>query len=270
MLRGRSLSLHLAGKALLDQIDLSIEPGQILGVVGPNGAGKTSLLRVLAGETQPTAGQVEIDGKALSAFSPTALARRRAVLPQSESLRFAFSVRQVLELGRHPWLGKGSDDEEAVEQVLGLMGLDALADRTYPQLSGGEKARVQFARVLAQLWPVTPDPPSYLLLDEPTASLDLAVETELLSLLRRLADRGLAILVILHDLNQALAICDQVLILKQGRQLSCGPAREALSATNIERAFGLQVELLPRGEHRPAWIVPVAAAASAGQSEIGR
>ena len=256
MLRAQSLALIRHGVPLVEDVDVSLDSGQILVIAGPNGAGKTSLLRLLSGELSPTQGIVELDGKSMSGYTANDLARRRAVMQQSESLRFSFSVRQVLELGRHPWHGNRAQDEDAIDAVLKLADLNALADRPYPALSGGERARVQFARALVQLWPIEPPRPGLLLLDEPTASLDLAVQSQILRLLRDLARRGLSVAVILHDLNQALQLADQVLLMKDGRMLAAGRGDEVLQADPIREAFGIEIERLPRGDDQPPWIIP--------------
>ena len=256
MLRGHQLHLRRNGASLVRGVDVQLRAGSVLAIAGANGAGKSSLLKMLSGETLPTEGQVEIDARALANVPTAELARRRAVLPQAESLRFSFSVRQVIELGRHPWDGRDGEADGIIDQVLSITGLSALADRRYPSLSGGERARVQLARVLAQLWPLDSKPPRYLLLDEPTASLDLAAQADTLSMLRSIADQGVAIAVVLHDLNQILQVADEVLLMKDGAVLAQGPTDAVLQPEPISRAFGIEIERVGDPGRAQVWIAP--------------
>jgi len=233
MLEGNALTLTLSGRRILDDVDLVLRPGTITAILGPNGAGKTSLLRLLSGEWQADSGSVKLEGQALSSLSPRALGRRRAYLHQESNLAFAFTVLEVVMLGRSPHMEEGErpQDIEAAAQALREVDLLERQHDVYTTLSGGEKQRVQLARILAQIGGKGPHPYSrYLFLDEPTNNLDLTHQRTVFSLARSLADAGVAVCLILHDVNQALQIADEILVLKEGRKALAGaPGEIALS-----------------------------------------
>ena len=250
----RELRYRAGGRLLLDGVSLSIRPGQVHALLGPNGAGKTTLLRLLAGEQAPDAGAIELNGRALTEIAPRALACQRAVLPQTHGLTFGFTGAQVVSLGRLPCPRHAPADEaRIVREALELAGVGALADRRYPTLSGGERARVQLARVIAQVW----DPPAdgaarFLLLDEPTASLDLAHQHDCLRAVRALAARGLGVLVILHDPNLAMRYSSEVTLLREGRALATGAPEDVITAPALEQLYGVPVRLVHAdGERLP-------------------
>ena len=257
MLRAEELSCVLDGRARLSGINLEVRPGELLAVLGPNGAGKSSLLRLLSSELPAVQGKVELNGRSLSKWSALQLAQQRAVLPQGASLQFPFRVREVVRLGRHPWEGEsGVHSELVVEAVIQAAGIGALADRTYTHLSTGERARVQFARVLAQIWEPESGTPRYLLLDEPTASLDLAHQHELLAITRCVAASGVGVIMAVHDLNLALQYADRSLLLRDGHALAIGASREVLTQDRIRAAFDIEVELLRHPDSELTWILP--------------
>ena len=252
------LAYRANDRLLVDGVELALEPGQVHAVLGPNGAGKTTLLRLLAGELEPGAGSIEINGRALATMTPRELARQRAVLPQSHGLSFGFSAAQVVALGRLPCARHGPADEARIaREALELAGVGALAHRSYPTLSGGERARVQLARVLAQVWEPLPDGASrFLLLDEPTASLDLAHQHDCLRAVRALAAQGLGVLVVLHDPNLALRYASQATLLGGGRVVAQGVPTHVITAEALERLYGVPVRLLrPEGERLPVVVV---------------
>ena len=237
------LSLFAGGRRLLAEASLDIRPGEVHALLGRNGAGKSSLLRLLAGELVPESGRVLLNGRPLSAWTPRQQARMRAVLPQSESLRFGFTAGQVVALGRYASAGPIEREREIVREALALAGVAELADRKYPSLSGGERARVQLARVLGQVWEAPAEGPRYLLLDEPTASLDLAYQHACMDGIRRFAATGAGVLVVLHDPNLALRYADRVTVLLDGAVIGQGPAREVLARPLLERAYGIALDL---------------------------
>lgn len=256
-LRARQLGYWRGARRLLDGIDLELGPGVVLAILGPNGAGKSTLLRLLSGELRPGTGYVALDGVDLRAWNAGKLARRRAVLPQSESLRFAFSAEQVVQLGRLPWpAGRESEIARAVLQAAGVLHLQ---DRAYPELSNGERARVQFARVLAQVWEPQADEARYLLLDEPTASLDLAHQHDILATTRRFADSGAGVVAVLHDPNLALLYADRCLLLADGRPIALGPTRQVLTPERVSGVFGIEVRAIERPGSDLPWLVPMPA-----------
>lgn len=239
---------RVAGRELLRDISLSVEPGTVHALLGPNGAGKTTLLRVLAGELKPHAGTVTLDGRTVARESVQVLARRRAVMTQNDSLRFAFTAAEVVALGRLPFApAADSDEARIVAAALAATGATALADRSYPGLSGGERTRVRLARVLAQVWEQFEDrhvEPRYLLLDEPAAWLDPAHQHLALRLLRRFAEAGGGALVTLHDANLALAYADVASVIAAGRIAASGPACSILTPAILAPIFGMQAERL--------------------------
>lgn len=251
----RNLRYTIGDRALLDDVSLSLEPGRVHAVLGPNGAGKSTLLRVLSGEWQPQSGRLLLNGQGLGDWTPQQCARQRAVLPQGESLRFGFTVEQVVALGRLPCLHHAATRErDIVNDALSTAGVAHLSQRRYPTLSGGERARVQFARVLAQIWEPIELGERYLLLDEPTASLDLAHQHSLLAAARRLAAQGVGVLTILHDPNLALAYADEVTLIHQGRVLAQDSASACLTAANLSALYGVAVERLGTADGR-SWLV---------------
>lgn len=250
------------GRWLLDGVSLSVGAGEVLVLLGANGAGKSTLLKCLAGDLRPERGQVQLNGRALHHWSALEAARRRAVLPQASPLSFPFTALEVALMGRIPQGGPSAADMEIALAALGAAEAEHLAERRYTTLSGGERQRVHLGRVLAQLWePLPGDEPRWLLLDEPTASLDLAHQHSVLALARRWASsgrsqRGLGVLVVLHDLNLAAQYADRVAVLKQGRLLEQGRPQEVLRPQPIFDAFGLPVRVLPHPELDCPLIVP--------------
>lgn len=256
MLVAEHLGVESDGRILLEDASLQLQRGEVLAVLGPNGAGKSSLLRLLARESVPSRGRIELDGRPLAEWSATELARHRAVLPQAESLRFAFAARDVVALGRHPWNGGGRRDAEIVAESMQATGVQHLATRAYTRLSAGERARVQLARVLAQIWDAPDARTRYLLLDEPTANLDLAHQHEIMAALRRFAATGVAVMIVLHDLNLASEYADRAMLMKGGRIHAIGPVLDVLDAPHIAEVFEVDVELLSRAGGARPWIAP--------------
>jgi iron complex transport system ATP-binding protein len=253
-----SLSYRVGGRVLVDAVDLVVEPGEVHALLGPNGAGKTTLMRLLAGELAPTSGSVELNGRSLATLTPRERARARAVLPQSHGLSFGFTAAQVVALGRLPCPRHGPEGEARIVQAaLELAGVEDLAERSYPTLSGGERARVQLARALAQIWEPSHDAAArFLLLDEPTASLDLAHQHDCLRAVRALATQGLGVLVVLHDPNLALRYASQATLLGGGRVIEQGPPAQVITAATLERLYGVPVRLLrSEGDRLPVVVV---------------
>jgi len=248
-------------RQLVERVTLRLVPGTVHALIGPNGAGKSTLLRLLSGELEPDAGTIELNGRPLAGWTARERARQRAVLPQAHALGFGFTARQVVALGRLPCPRHGPDEEDRLaHDALELAGVRHFADRPYPTLSGGERARVQLARVMAQVWEPLTDRlegrPRFLLLDEPTASLDLAHQHDCLRAVRALAARGLGALVILHDPNLALRYADTVTLLRDGRVLASGAPVETLTEEALGRLYRVPVRLVhAAGEKLPFVVV---------------
>jgi len=256
MLRAIDISLGQHRQRRLARLSMELRPGEVHAVLGANGAGKSTLLQLLCGDLRPSTGCVSLDDRPLSDWPIAKLAARRAVLPQQENLRFGFTTREVVQLGRLASASTGLDEENRIiDETLRAAGVSHLAERRYPTLSGGERARVQFARVLAQIWNDRPGPPAYLLLDEPTASLDLAHQYDCLSQARAFADRGGGVLAVLHDPNQAMAFADRVSLLRSGELIASGPPADVLTAERLSELYGIRVEVAQTREGARPYIV---------------
>lgn len=251
-LRGAGLTVRVGeGRTILDEASIDIHSGEIHALVGPNGAGKSTLFGVLAGDVTAHAGTVELDGRPLDRVSPRTLARQRAVLLQENTVTFPFSAEQVVRMGRTPWARTpaAEEDDDLVSSAMAQTEVTTLRARAVPSLSGGERARVALARVIAQSTGI-------LLLDEPTAALDLKHHEDVMRLIRTRADAGIAVAIVLHDLNAALAHADRVTLLADGRVAATGTASEVLSAERIEQVYGQAVDVFPH----PATGVPLVVA----------
>lgn len=228
------------GRAILDGINLQLEAGMLTALVGPNGAGKSTLLGVLAGDIRPTKGSLLVQGCPIEQFKPARLARIRSVLPQKYRLEFAFSVRQVVELGRYAHTRSGTmrrADSEAIENAMSATGVAALSHRSFPDLSMGEQALVMIARVLAQDTPV-------LMLDEPTASLDIRHQHRVMDVIRDRVRQGAAVIAVLHDLNLAARYADRIGIMAGGRLHILGPPGEVLQPALLSDVYDYPIEVL--------------------------
>jgi iron complex transport system ATP-binding protein len=238
MIRAEDVAVELDGTRVLDGVTLDVRPREVLVLVGPNGAGKSTLLGVLSGERRPTRGSVTFRGRELSGIRPAELARLRSVLTQENTVSFPFRVVEVVAMGRAPWARtlEGRDDITAVAEAMEAADIRHLADRRYTSLSGGEKARVSIARVLAQK-------AQTIFLDEPTAALDLRHQEDVMRLARSLADAGRAVVVVLHDLSLASAYADRLALVANGRLEAIGAPADVLTEERVERVYGLPVEL---------------------------
>jgi len=264
-LEARAVSYRVGPFELVRRAEVTVEPGEFVAVVGANGAGKSTLVRLLAGDLQPTEGTILLAGKPLDRYRARELARMRSVLPQQSRIDFSFTVRQVVEMGRSPYLGRGTtpgEHEAAVARAMAAADIERLAGRAYPGLSGGEQARTCLARVLAQDTPVV-------LLDEPTAALDIRHQHQVLSVVRGLAERGKAVLAVLHDLNLAAAYATRVVALHRGAVAAAGPPAEVLTAEVLSRIYEHPVDVLRVGEPPRLVVAPRAGAVTAGFGQSG-
>lgn len=241
MLALQEVSVRLGRRQVLQRATLEVRQGSVLAIVGENGAGKSTALRVMAGEIAPASGTARLDGRPLARWSAADAARRRAVVPQHAHLTFSFRVLDVVLLGRFAFhRGRpGAEDERYARSALREVGLAGFEDRPYTRLSGGERQRVHIARTLAQL--SGPLSSRYWLLDEPTASLDIAHRHTVLRLARRLARDEVGVAVVLHDLNLAARYADRVAVMKDGRVLETGTIERLTDASLVEAAFGVPI-----------------------------
>ncbi|MER6515532.1 heme ABC transporter ATP-binding protein [Streptomyces sp. NPDC001553] len=246
------LHVRLGQREVLAGIDLTVRAGEVLALVGPNGAGKSTLLAALCADLPAASGTVRIDGRPVGDWSAPDLALRRSVLPQSAALSFPFPVEDVVRMGRAPWAGTPleEDDEEAVARAMAATEVTDFAGRPFSALSGGERARVALARVLAQRAPL-------LLLDEPTAALDLRHQELVLRICRERAAAGDAVVVVLHDLGLAAAYADRVAVLHDGRIAVDGPPSEVFEDGLLSRVYRQPVEVFPHPRGGAPLVVPV-------------
>ena len=252
MISARNITRRLGG---LSDVSLEVPAGACTAIIGPNGAGKSTLLDVLAGRSHADGGTVAFGGKPVGDWAPVELASRRAFLSQSLEVAFPIRVMDVVMLGRSPYHGKSSAREDRAAAETALRSTDAwhLRDRSYQRISGGERQRVQLARVIAQIWRPQNEEgePRMLLLDEPTASLDPGHRLAVMRLLRDLATAGIGVVLALHDLNDAARFADRVILLHQGRIVSEGGPEDAMQAEVLTSAYGAQAQIIRTADAAP-------------------
>lgn len=252
MIEARNIRRQIGG---LSDISLEAPAGAITAIIGPNGAGKSTLLDLLAGRSTADSGSVAFDGRPIGDWAPVDLACRRAFLPQSLEVAFPIRVIDLVTLGRAPYHGKTAarDDRAAVETALRLTDAWHLKDRPYQRISGGERQRVQLARVIAQVWrPQAVDGETrMMLLDEPTASLDPGHRLAVMRLLRDLTLAGIGVVLALHDLNDAARFADRVVLLQQGRVVSAGAPEAAMQAEVLSSAYGAEAQVIRMEDAAP-------------------
>ena len=242
----KSVSLKLDNRQILKDVSLEINEGEIVSVIGPNGAGKSTLLNVLSGDISPDSGNTTYDNKQLNKISIQERAFTRSVMSQMQTLVFNFNVKDVIEMG---WLQRGNSDfssnfSMAFEAVTTECNVNNLVHRKFNSLSGGEQRRVHFARTLLQLWrPSQSNDPRYLLLDEPTANLDLSSEMLLMNILKARASSNVGILVILHDLNLASHFADKIAIMKDGEIKAFGKPEEVMTDDFLTSIYEVPIKV---------------------------
>jgi iron complex transport system ATP-binding protein len=252
------MALPDAGRLVLpgvQDVTVRVERGRVVGILGPNGSGKTTLLRLLAGMLRPESGAVTLDGRNIASLARADLARSIAVVPQETHLAFDYTVLEIALMGRYPHLGtfelEGPRDVAIVREALAATGTLALERRSFATLSGGEKQRVVIASALAQQAEV-------LLLDEPTASLDLGYQFDVAALLARLnRERALTIVVATHDLNFAAGLCHSLVMLSAGRVAAAGPTADTLTSLSIQELYGVVADVYPHHAAGRLTVVPL-------------
>jgi len=247
LLEAADLTFDYGAEPVVEAVSLAVEPGSLTGVLGPNGSGKTTLLRLLAGTLSPSRGSVRLDGRTLADWPRRHLARRLAVVPQETHLAFDYTVVEIALTGRYPHLGpfelEGPDDVALAREALSATGTQHLERRLFSTLSGGEKQRVVIASALAQFGRQR-ESGALLLLDEPTASLDLHYQLEIGTLLKRLnAERGITVIVSTHDLNFAASICRDLVLLQDGHVVTSGPTTRVLDRAAVRQLYGVDADV---------------------------
>ena len=244
--RCESIDINLNKREILKNISIEVKEKEILSIIGPNGAGKSTLLKSLAGDINPTNGNIFYDGININQIDIQERAFTRSVMSQLQPIAFDFSVKDIVEMG---WIDRGESKyadqfDDAVQEVILKCGVKDLIDRNFNTLSGGEQRRIHFARTLLQLWrPSNSSDPKYLFLDEPTANLDLTYEIKLLNIVKDVAQEGAGVILVLHDLNLAAKFSDKVAILKGGLLIDIGLPKDILKSTLLSDVYEIKVEV---------------------------
>jgi iron complex transport system ATP-binding protein len=238
------VSFEVSGKVLLDPMTLDLPERGVTGLVGQNGSGKSTLIKILARQQSATRGSISFAGRPLQSWGEREFARKVAYLPQHTPLAAGLKVRELVALGRYPWHGAlgrfGQTDSEKVEEALTLTNTGHFANRFVETLSGGERQRVWLAMLIAQ-------DAGLLLLDEPISALDVAHQIEVLSLVRRLSlEKGIAAVVVVHEINMAARFCDEIVALKDGRMIAHCPPDEFMTARRLEEVYEIAMGVLPQ------------------------
>jgi iron complex transport system ATP-binding protein len=251
MMSATGASVSYGGVPVLADVDIEVRAGEVLALVGPNGAGKSTLLSVLSGDVSASSGEVVVDGAPLGSWSTVELAMRRAVLLQQVGMSFPFTVLQMVRMGRAPWAGLEAEDRDDDVVYDAMVATDVLqfAERVFMSLSGGERARAALARVLAQEAPI-------LLLDEPTAALDIRHQEQVLALARERAAKGDAVVVVMHDLGLAAAHSDRVVILSHGRIRAVGSPDDVMTADLLGEVYECPIELVRNPRTGQLLVIP--------------
>lgn len=247
MLTATDLVFRAGKRVLIDHVSASFEQGKLHLILGPNGAGKSTLIRLLARLLRPAEGSVLYDGHDAADWHERELARRRAVLSQAVEVAFSLPVRELVLMGRYPHFGArpGAEDLAICDEVMRFFDVTAMADRSYGTLSGGECQRVQFARVLAQIWRPVEGVTRHLFLDEPLTFLDVRHQIDFMEKVRIFAShRDVVVVGVVHDLNLAVQFADRLLLLDRGRVIADGSPTEVLTGENLRRAFAVAPVLL--------------------------
>lgn len=259
MIEARNISVETnSGKKILNNFSLTISPKILTSIIGKNGAGKSTALKAICGEIDKVSGSIFFENSNVDDLKLNYIAKKRAVVSQKTSLNFSFTVKEVVELGRAPFTGFFSTAEQnfIVEDCLNKVGLLSLKNRSYTTLSGGEQQRVHIARAIAQIWnSIEKNEPCYLFLDEPLASLDVAHQHEIMSLLRQLSAKGVGIFIVIHDLNLAAQYSDSVVILKKGHKLIEGSPTDVFTEEIIFNAFDHPVNIIPHPKSKCPLII---------------
>lgn len=255
LLETQNLCFLADGKYLLRDLSFNLQAGEIHAVVGPNGAGKSTLLKCIAGDAHRYSGSIRFNAQ-FEGLDREQRARAIAVLPQQSTLSFPFSVEEVIALGRIPHSTGKAIDLQIVQEAMQALEIQHLAQSPYPQLSGGEKQRVQLARVMAQVWRGEDAALRLLLLDEPTSALDIGHQQQLMQLIRKFSEQGVAVLMIEHDINIAASYSDKLIALLDGHCIAQGKTQDVLTEALLKKLFNTGLQLITHPKtHRP-YVLP--------------
>ena len=246
MLSTKGIHYSIGKKEILKDISINFLPGEFNMILGPNGSGKSTFLKICSGEIKPTGGTIFIDDKQLSSIKKEDQAKIRAVMTQQPELSFSLSVEEVVMMGRYPHFdfNPSKNDEIICSKAIEKMDIQNLKGRNYLTLSGGEKQRVQFARVLAQIWEVPKTGNRYLFLDEPLANLDIKYQQSFLQLAKELLQFKTVLVAVMHDVNLAIQYADKLFFLKTGELVACGSPSKILSEKLIKHVFDVDTKII--------------------------
>jgi iron complex transport system ATP-binding protein len=246
MLNASHISYKVGSKSILRNVSAEFHAGEFNMILGPNGSGKSTFLKIFSGDLKAENGSIQYDGTGLNTISKESLARKRAVMSQHSELGFPLMVEEVIMMGRYPHFNfiPAKKDYQICEEVMYRMDLTSFRDRNYLSLSGGEKQRVQFARVLAQIWEIPENGIRYLMLDEPLSSLDISYQHEFLRLAEELLGRHTVLIAILHDINLAVQYADRLFFLKDGEMIADGKPAQVLNEELIQHVFGIKASIV--------------------------
>lgn len=252
LVRVEHVTHEVGDRRILDDVSLSVHAGELVVMIGPNGAGKSTMLSVMAGDLRPARGAVTIGGTSIGQWSVPDLARRRSVLLQKSSVSFPYAVREVVEMGRTPWRGRpeSSEDEASILEAMNVTDVARLAARDITTLSGGEAARAHLARVVAQRAP-------FMMLDEPTAALDILHQERVMRTCRRLAEAGAGVVVVLHDLDLAAAYADRILLFSEGRLAADGAPEDVMAPERLSAVYGWPIDVIRHPRTGRLVVLPV-------------
>ena len=240
----QNISYSVNNHKILENVSLSVRKGEVLSLIGPNGSGKSTLLNVATGDIKPGSGSVSYDNNAIEDLNIVERSFYRGVMSQSQQIVFDFSVQEIIEMG---WIERGLPNysnhfDKAVKEISSLCDLENLLERKFNKLSGGEQRRVHFARTLLQLWrPSNSNEPLFMLLDEPTANLDLYYEIKMMEIIKLKASEGIGIFLILHDLNLAAKYSDRIAIISQGALIKIDKPKKALDPVLLKKIYNLDM-----------------------------
>ena len=246
VLNVNNINFTINNKKILENISFKIYEKDVLCIIGPNGSGKSTLIKILTQEIEPSSGIVYFNNKSLNQWNQNNIAKKRAVLSQSNNLNFPFKVIDIIKMGRYPFKDKSNKslDTDISKELINIFELNKILKQNYTTLSGGEMQRVHLARVFAQIWSENNYTKKLIILDEPTSFLDIKHQQALFKFIKKLNINGLTIIMVLHELNHSILNSNKILMLKDAKQICFGDTKEIMSAQNISKCFDIKVDIL--------------------------